>query len=395
MRLINHVFIASLLSLTLTACGGGSGGTKSNPPVTSTANPSSAASVSSTASSSSQASSSNSSSSSSSKNTVSSTSSAVSTQSLKLSNPTPSREAVALFDYLKDSYRNKTLTGQQESMWMPDGPLHELNFIAKNTGAKAPAILGLDYLNHLNKSEVDGVTQRAADWYLTKGGIPTICWHWGAPTIGQGYDNSKKAFDINKALTEGTTENLAMMKDLDVVAAELTKLRDKGVPVLWRPFHEFTGTWFWWGMGGSEGFKKLWIKMYNYYTIDKGLNNLVWVLGYTGEPKVTYYPGDQYVDIAAADTYVSDNGSLITLYRNVEKIVGKNRPIALHENGPIPDPDKVIADGADWLYFMTWHTSFLTDGKSNTPESLNKAYNHDRYITRDEIPNLPNYKSAN
>ncbi|MES2825792.1 MAG: glycosyl hydrolase [Pseudomonadota bacterium] len=313
---------------------------------------------------------------------------------LKLSNPNPSLEAVALFDYLKDQHARKTLTGQQESTWASGGPLHELNFIFNATG-KAPALLGLDYLNHLDSTYITGVTQRAADWYLTNNGIPTICWHWGSPSFGQGYDNSKKPFDIDKALTPGTTENIAMLKDLDIVAAELAKLRDQNVPILWRPFHEFTGTWFWWGMDGADKFKRLWIYMYNYYTINKGLNNLIWVLGYSGEPSAAYFPGDAYIDIAGADTYVSDHGSLKTLYDRVALIVGAGRPIALHENGPIPDPDSVMADAANWSYFMTWHTSFLTDGIANTTTTLNKAFNHEHYITRDELPSLPNYKSTN
>jgi mannan endo-1,4-beta-mannosidase len=315
-------------------------------------------------------------------------------QLLALSNPNPSVEAVSLFNYLQDQYGKKTLTGQQESTWASGGALHELNFISNATGGKVPAILGLDYLNHLNASNVAGVTQRAADWYLINNGIPTICWHWGAPTIGDGYENSKKAFDIDKALTVGTAENIAMIRDLDIVAVQLAKLRDKGVPVLWRPFHEFTGTWFWWGMGGADGFKRMWIYMYNYYTVTKGLNNLVWVLGYSGEPKATYYPGDQYVDVAGADTYVNHHGSLKSLYNSVAAIVGSKRPIALHENGPIPDPALVAAEGANWSFFMTWHTSFVTDGIANTSTTLSQAYNHERYITRDELPNLPNYGSA-
>lgn len=379
MKRLDQLALASLMCITLAACGGGGGG--SSPAPASSKSSSSSSSTASQISSSSSVS--------------SSAASSANQQSLKLSNPNPSQNAVALFDYLKDSYGKHTLTGQQESTWDTDGPLHELNFISKNTGGKAPAILGLDYLNHLDSNYVKGVTQRAADWYLKSGGIPTICWHWGVPTIGQGYDNSKKSFDIAKTLTDGTTENLAMMKDLDIVAAELGKLRDQGVPVLWRPFHEFSGTWFWWGKGSSEDFKHLWIKMYNYYTIDKGLNNLIWVLGYTNEPDARFYPGDQYVDIAGADTYVNDHGSLMTLYNRMVTLVGNKRPIALHENGPIPDPDKVTTDGANWSYFMTWHTSFVTDGVSNSVDSLNKAYNSERYITRDELPNLSNYKSTN
>ncbi len=382
MQIIFQLIYIVIFGLFLTACAGGGDGGKVG----------AASKISSSLVSSLSSSVKTSSSSSSPSSTVSSVGGV--SGSLKLSNPNPSLGAVALFDYLKDLYKKKTLTGQQESTWATGGALHELNFIFDATG-KAPAVLGLDYLNHLDSAYVAGVTKRAADWYLTNNGIPTICWHWGSPSIGQGYENSKKPFDIDKALTPGTTENIAMLKDLDIVAAELTKLRDQNVPILWRPFHEFTGTWFWWGMGGADKFKRLWIYMYNYYTVDKGLNNLVWVLGYTGEPSAAYYPGDTYIDIAAADTYVTGHGSLKILYDKVATIVGTERPIALHENGPIPDPDAVMMDAANWSYFMTWHTSFLTDGIANTTTTLNKAFNHDHYITRDELPNLPNYKSAN
>lgn len=382
MRFIVQLTYIVIFGFFLSACGGGSGNSKAS--MSAKASSSLIASKSSSVITSSSALSSSSS--------LSSTSDM--SESLKLSNPHPSLEAAALFDYLKDQYTQKTLTGQQESTWATGGALHELNFIFNATG-KVPAVLGLDYLNHLDSTYVAGVTQRAADWYLTNNGIPTICWHWGSPSVGQGYDNSKKPFDIDKALTAGTTENTAMLKDLDIVAAELAKLRDQNVPILWRPFHEFTGTWFWWGMGGADRFKRLWIYMYNYYTVDKGLNNLVWVLGYTGEPSAAYYPGDAYIDIAAADTYITNHGSLKTLYDRVVAIVGTKRPIALHENGPIPDPDAVVTDAAHWSYFMTWHTSFLTDGIANTTTTLNKAFHHGHYITRDELPGLADYKSAN
>jgi mannan endo-1,4-beta-mannosidase len=321
---------------------------------------------------------------------------------LTLSNPNATPEAVSLFEYLKDSYKVKTLTGQQESTWMTGGALYELNFISSNTGGKAPAILGLDYLNHRTKAYRDGVTKRAADWYLVKGGIPTICWHWGVPTIGQGYDNSKLEFDIDVALTPGTPENLAMIADLDLIAVELAKLQTQGVPVLWRPFHEFSGSWFWWG-GNATKFKKMWIYMYNYYTVTKGLNNLIWVLGYSSQGmSASYYPGNAYVDVAGTDTYVHDHGSLKSLYTAMVNLVGTARPIVLHENGPIPDPDNVVTDSANWSYFMTWHTTFV-DGTVdnsdpnypnhvyNTAVTLTKAYNHEHYITLDELPNLPNY----
>lgn len=299
-----------------------------------------------------------------------------------LSNPHPSREAATVFQYLVDGYGKRTLTGQQESTWASGGARHELDFIRDTTG-KLPAILGLDYID---PKDYDALNLRAEKWYKEEGGIVTICWHWGAPDIGTGYKNSQKYFDVEAALREGTPQNKAMMRDLDIIAGKLAVLRDRGVPVLWRPFHEFSGTWFWWGMSGHENFKRLWILMHDYYTVTKGLNNLVWVLGYSGEPDAKFYPGDAYVDIAGADTYVKDHGALKPLYDRMVAIVGPKRPVALHENGPIPDPDLVAREGANWSYFMTWHTNFVTDGKSNSVEDLRRAYGHPRYVTKDRLP---------
>lgn len=141
-------------------------------------------------------------------------------------------------------------------------------------------------------------------------------------------------------------------------------------------------------MHGSENFKKLWIKMYDYFTHEKKLNNLIWVLGYTAEPSADYYPGRQYVDIAGADTYVDHRGALADIYQAVKSIVGDTVPIALHENGPIPDPNLVSTEGAAWLWFLTWHTRWLTDEKSNPPEWLHYVYNHPHYLTLDQLPSL-------
>lgn len=299
----------------------------------------------------------------------------------ELSNPNASPEAKALYAWLWSQYGKKTLTGQQESIWrQPDGPRYELNYIERTTG-KLPVILGLDYID---PNDYNALNDRATKWYKEEGGIPSICWHWGNPMIGTGYDNSKKYFDMYKAFKRGTPENQALIRDLRIIADNLTVLRDRGVPVLWRPMHEFTGTWFWWGMQGPEPFKALWIAMYKYFTFERGLNNLIWVLGYTAEVKPGYYPGREYVDIAGADTYVDHHGPLSEMFAAVKAEVGDTVPICLHENGPIPDPDKLGPD-ADWLWFMTWHSEWIMPGKHNTDASVKKAYLSERYLTKDEV----------
>ncbi|WP_294392821.1 glycosyl hydrolase [uncultured Sphingomonas sp.] len=301
----------------------------------------------------------------------------------RLSNRKASREAKALYAYLWSIYGRKTLTGQQEQNFTPAGARTELDYLQRVTG-KQPALLGLDYIE---PSDEIGVNQRAIAWHRS-GGIVTICWHWGAPDVGTGYENSKKAFDVAEALTPGTPQNQAMMAQMAHVGDLLTTLRDARVPVLWRPFHEFSGDWFWWGQHGPDAFKALWRLMYDYYTRTRKLDNLVWVLGWAGQQvDAAYYPGRDCVDIAGADIYAKDHGGLAPMFQQVKAIVGDTVPICLHENGPVPDPATLGPD-ADWLWFMTWHTRWLTGADQNTPELLRSYYNSDRYLTKDELPRI-------
>lgn len=293
-----------------------------------------------------------------------------------LSNPEPSPEAKNVYRFIAGVYGKAILAGQQESTWVNRNPDDEMDYIKKNTG-KLPAIRGLDYMAY------NGVTERTIAWWKL-GGIPSICWHWGAPTLGIGYEASKRSIDVKEALTPGTALNKAMMADLDRTAAELAKLRDAHVPVLWRPFHELNGGWFWWGKGGPESFKSLWKLMYQHYTQTHKLNNLIWVLGYTGKPDARWYPGDAYVDIAGADTY--SQGTQHRMFESLLSIVGTNMPVCYHECGPIPDPDAMIADGTKWTWFLTWHTIHIK--RQNSIEYINKVYNHPYVVTLDKLPNL-------
>lgn len=225
-------------------------------------------------------------------------------------------------DYIRSIYGNYILSGQQESTWKGT-PDYEMNYVKEKTD-RIPVIRGLDYINQ----DFDGVTQRSMEWW-EQGGIVSICWHWGTPPNGVGYESSKGAIDLDEALIDGTDLNKGMIEQMDRVAEELKKLQDAGVPVLWKPFHEFDGVWFWWGKGGSDNFIKLWQLMYDRYTNHHGLNNLIWVLGYSGEVNDNWYPGDEFVDIVGADNY--SEGTQIDKYNKVVNIVGTEMPIASRE----------------------------------------------------------------
>jgi hypothetical protein len=295
----------------------------------------------------------------------------------KLSNPSSSPEAQALYSYLLDIYGKKILSGQ---MWVPWG-MNELNYIQEKTG-KQPAIAGVDFIHQ--GSNADEV-KHAIDWWKS-GGISTIMWHWGAPGIGEGYENSKERIDIDKCFVEGTKEHTAFWSELKTKADLLEKIRDAHVPILWRPYHELNGNWFWYGKQGPERFKKLWITMYNYFVHERGLNNLIWVLCYTGNPDGSWFPGDEYVDIVGADSYDGGNGPHVTMFTKVQEIIQKNPTlIPFHECGIPPDPDACFDSGTMWSWWMEWHTDFL---EKVDVDYLNRVYHHPLIITKDELPDI-------
>ncbi|MFW5996134.1 MAG: glycosyl hydrolase [Halanaerobiaceae bacterium] len=297
--------------------------------------------------------------------------------------PDASKETKALLNYLHTVYGEKILSGQMESTW-EGGPDHELDYVEQHSG-KLPAIRGLDFIH---EDDNQNVVERAKDWW-EMGGIPSIMWHWGAPTVGEGYEASKETIDVEAALTSGTEEHVAMMDDLDRIANYLEDLQEANVPVLWRPFHEFDGEWFWWGKDGPDLFIELWQYMFDYFVEDRELDNLIWVLCYSNKVDEDWYPGDDYVDIGGADIYDVGSEPLSDLFNSTRKIVGHNMPVSYHECGVMPDPELSEEENVHWSWFMTWHTDWLTE--ENSQEHIDYVYNHDYVVTLDELPDIMDY----
>jgi mannan endo-1,4-beta-mannosidase len=294
----------------------------------------------------------------------------------QLSDPDANDITKKTYDFICDNFEKYIITCQQESTWM-GSPDYEMNYIKDTTG-KLPAMRGLDFMN----DDFNGVVSRAKAWH-EKGGLVTICWHTGV--YGKGYTESLNDDpDFSKILTKGTTEYKKMMASWDKAAAALGQLQDAGVTVFWRPFHEFDGQWFWWGKGGKNNFIKLWRMMYDYFTNEKGLHNLIWVLGYSGEVRSGWYPGDDYCDIIGSDTY--DNSTNLAGWNRL-KALNTGKPLAFHECGNVPLISQFKDDGTIWSWFMIWHTDYIT---GNNKTRLASVYNSERAITLDEI-SIDNY----
>lgn len=325
-----------------------------------------------------------------------------------LVNPNADENTKRLYKFLCDIYGKYSLAGQYADEGRASS---EYEKITAKTG-KTFAVLGLDMGNYSLGSKAHGAESKtveyAYDWYKNAVGIVQLCWHWTTPedyAVNSGdqpwyssfYKEGSK-LDLDKIMNgEDDAAYQLLMDDIDNMANELARLRDAGVPVLWRPLHEAAGGWFWWGNCEPESYKKLWNVMYDKMTNEHNLTNLIWV--WNGQDPA-WYPGDETVDINGWDIYAgnhvdsSQSGRFDDMATNYGT---KTKLIALTENGCVMDPDKVFNDNARWLFWGTWSDPFtmklgvVINDEYTTVELLTKAYNHERVLTLDELPDLQNY----
>ncbi|MGN0164704.1 MAG: glycosyl hydrolase [Lachnospiraceae bacterium] len=325
-----------------------------------------------------------------------------------LSNPDADDNTRRLYKFLCDIYGKYSLTGQYAAKGRDSV---EWNEVEAATGRNF-AVLGMDVggydLTHKFYNVPASTIEYARDFYVNEGGIVQFCWHWSAPMKYVIDEPDNNHYWWNSFYKEHTTLNLdkimngedeeghaLLTEDMHNMAAELEFLRNEGVPVLWRPLHEAAGGWFWWGNCTAESCIKLWKEMYHIMTKEHNLTNLIWM--WNGiEPD--WYPGDEYVDIVSADIYQGNHvyTSFANTFVHNASIPKTRKLVALSENGCVMDPDLVMHDNVRWLFWGTWSSQFtIKDSRLNeeyTEKSmLKKAYNHERTLTLDELPDLKNY----
>lgn len=323
-----------------------------------------------------------------------------------LSNPNADENTRRLYKFLCDIYGKYSLTGQ----YADDGRTStEYSRIAKETGYHF-AVLGMDMMGYSSGSVEYGGSSNtiefAYDWYNNGGGIVTLCWHWRSPVEYQVNDEQNPWYssfykeasklELDKIMNgEDEKGYELLMQDIDNISYQLERLRDAGVPVLWRPLHEASGGWFWWGDCQPESYIKLWNAMYDKMTNEHNLTNLIWVWN---AQDVEWYPGDETVDIIATDIYAGNHvdSCYSGSFAQLVDVPSVPKLVALSENGCVMDPDKVMQGNSRWLYWGTWSDPFtlskgLLNDEYTTMETLNKAYRSDRTLTLEELPDLKNY----
>lgn len=302
--------------------------------------------------------------------------------------PDPTDHTMRLYQFLYDNYGRKIISGA-----MTLNSMDEINWLKTNTG-KEPALIGLDFM-HCGRGYTwynNELPVNDAKKYYDRNGIPAFCWHWRDPSRKtEAFYTKDTNFDISKINDTTSVEYKAMLKDIDYISGLLKKLQNDDVPVLWRPLHEASGGWFWWGAKGPEPCKKLYRLMYDRMVNYHGLRNLIWVWTSQLDDK-TWYPGDDVVDIIGRDLYKDgDHSSQIIEFNKLNNDYEGRKMIALSETGSFPDVDNLIADEAAWSYFMPWYGDFVRNSKYNSLTLWKKMFAHDYVYTLDKMPDLKSY----
>ncbi len=238
------------------------------------------------------------------------------------------------------------------------------------------------------------------------GGLVTVSWHADNPFLA-GYDvywntvENKDKIHL-KTLLKDADENQARTSyrtELDTMAGALQKLRDAGVMVIWRPFHEMNGDFFWWGINAYNNeqtnetdYVALWRDLYNTLTFDYGLDNLIWTYSViphkTWNADVTaFYPGSDYVDLVGMDYYGTTPD--FPGY-NALKSLGKT--IVMSEAGPSDnsygqwnEEQLVNAIRGKAAYFLQWHSWSGAAVAIKDNQNALEMMNSEHAITIDEL----------
>lgn len=273
-----------------------------------------------------------------------------------------------------------------------------------NLTGKYAAIVGADYGYKANNNLTTINTKLVEHW--NAGGLVTISWHADNPYLA-GYDcrwnsvTNKSAINFNGLLKSAPSSpaKTSYRNELDKVAVGLQALKNAGVVVIWRPFHEMNGDWFWWGINEYSGkqtnalaYINLWKDMYETFVNDYGLTNLIWVYSPNSYSSwatsvTAYYPGAAYVDLVGEDVY-----SAVGCLPDYDQLKTLGKPIVLTECGPNSanygkyDEAAMVANiVGKACYFLQWHswTGAAVAIKDNVKAT--EMMNSEVVITRDEV----------
>lgn len=332
------------------------------------------------------------------------------------------KKTKALYTNLKNLAGLGVIFGHQDDLAYGIGWKNEKGRSdVKDVSGSYPALYGWDVSKlgkplNIDSVDFDNMKKWIKEGYK-RGGIITISWHMDNPvTGGDSWDNTPAVANI----LEGGDKADFYRKQLDLFADFLNDLKagfGTKIPIIFRPFHEHTGSWFWWGKGNctSDEYIQLWRFTVKYLRDVKGVHQLLYSYSTdqfdSKEQYLEFYPGDDYVDVIAFDDYhsiksIEEREKLIYRLRTVVELAeSKNKIAALSETGLETIPvnnwftnnllEGIKADetGKRIAYVMVWRNGRLNHhyapypGHSSTEDFV--KFRKDPFtIFEDDLPNM-------
>ena len=342
-------------------------------------------------------------------------------------NAQKNEKTMEVWNYLREVYGKQVITCQQ----MMDTAAYE-DLVFYNATKDLTAMKGFDFIFCTGSYHSDDMIDNAIKWSKESGGLCAFTWHWNVPKDIDNpeggyafYTDEITNFDQVNAVTPGTKEYETVIHDIDLIATKIQRMESEGVTILFRPLHEASGAWFWWGLQGrdsatNEVFQKLWYMLYDRLENYHKLTNIIWV--WNGQnPHTAIHPNafdiegiDRYYDQedisadALSAYYAKCWGELEGYDKYCAELAGMEstgKMMALTECGYIPDPEGIKANNTMWLYYMVWNGDFIYEpdaaGKAKvdlngtpspnpkkgiTNEMLADYFTNDLYITHNKLP---------
>ena len=282
----------------------------------------------------------------------------------------------ALLKFLYGISGKHTLTGQHNFA----GEQGYSTQLTARVARKTPVIYGTDW-GFAAKGDKDSafVRQETVARLIAeyrKGSIIAICWHEVRPTqdepvtFRQSVRGKLTNQQFKDVVTPGTALYIRWCAQVDVVAGFMKELQEARVPILFRPYHEMNGDWFWWGgrrgqMGTQQLYRQIFDRLVNYHH----LTNLIWVWNCDRPVRedrqfVDYFPGQRYVDVLALDDY----GPFLQGYYDEMNALSDGKVMAIAETANPPTID-VYKTQPKWAYWMRWAANKprATSGPASRP----------------------------
>ena len=313
-------------------------------------------------------------------------------------NPAATIETQYLYNNLKSAEGKAIFFGQMDPFLLNGEPTgRPFQSDIEEVCGSLPAV-GCWDLKNIGAGFSDTAMCREAEYYYSKNGIVSFCWHMMDPSGSGFYLKDIPDLQVGNELLPGGKHHEWYLEQLDRTAFFFQQLKGpegESVPVLFRPFHEMDGDWFWWGKPyvSAATFKKVWQFTFHYLVSVKKVNNLLFVfspcdrftqrdgeMGY-----LDYYPGDDYVDILAQDNYwqvrsATDSTAFIKQLRIMNQLAQeKNKISALSETG------------LDGIGISDWFTHVLL--KSIKHDSLTRRITYISLWNRSFVP-FPGHPAA-